>query len=65
MIINEEGYSIVYRKNKNQIIINLPQTWETLSNTVTPISNRNSDLSDAKQAVILSVVKKLMESDYE
>lgn len=65
MIIDEEGYSIVYHKNRNQIIINLPQTWETLSNTVTPISNRNSDLSDAKQAVILSVVKKLMESDYE
>ena len=60
-MIVSDGYSIVYYKNKNQISIMLPHTWETLAGTSDPISNRKLDLSDTELASILLIVKAIFE----
>ena len=60
-MIVSDGYSLSYIPKRNQIVINLPQTMTTLSNTVTKISNRRISLTEAEEAAILSVVRAIME----
>lgn len=61
MIVTNDGYSIWYEKRANRIIISLPQTMETVSNTMTMIVNRKSEFTDSELAVILSVAKAIAE----
>ena len=61
-MIVSDGYSLEYIPRQNRIIINLPQTMTTLSNTVTMISNRRISLTEAEEAAILSVVRAIMEA---
>ena len=61
MIITNDGYSIWYEKRANRIIISLPQTMETVSNTVAMIVNRKSEFTDSELAAILSVAKAIAE----
>ena len=60
MIISE-GYMLVYEPISNSIIITLPQTIETLTNTVSEIVDRRVDISSEEEATILNVVKAIME----
>ena len=60
MIISE-GYILVYEPISNSIIITLPQTIETLTNTVSEIVDRRVDISIEEEATILNVVKAIME----
>lgn len=60
MIISE-GYILVYEPISNSIIITLPQTIETLTNTVSEIVDRRVDISSEEEATILNVVKAIME----
>ena len=60
MIISE-GYMLVYEPISNSIIITLPQTIETLTNTVSEIVDRLVDISSEEEATILNVVKAIME----
>lgn len=60
MIISE-GYILVYEPISNSIIITLPQTIETLTNTVSEIVDRLVDISSEEEATILNVVKAIME----
>lgn len=60
MIISE-GYMLVYEPISNSIIITLPQTIETLTNTVSEIVDRRVDISIEEEATILNVVKAIME----
>ena len=60
MIISE-GYILVYEPVSNSIIITLPQTMETLTNTVSEIVDRRVDISSEEEATILNVVKAIME----
>lgn len=60
MIISD-GYTIEYYKNRNQIIIGLPQTMQTATNTISMVTNRKVDLTDEDQVIILAVVKYVTE----
>ena len=64
MIISE-GYILVYEPLSNSIIITLPQTMETLTNTVSEIVDRRIDISREEEATILNVVKAIMEKKEE
>ena len=52
-----DGYSVWYEKNANRIVISLPQTMETVTNTTTAISNRKHEFTNSELCVILSVTK--------
>ena len=57
MIVSSEGYSLIYHKGKNQIIITLPQTDKTPTNTVEPPVKRKLDMNEAEAALLLGMVK--------
>ena len=56
-MLTSEGYCLTYYKSKNQIIICLPQTMETLTNTMTMVTNRRFELTMEEKALILNVVR--------
>lgn len=61
-MITSDGYSIEYYPQRNQIVITMPQTLETLTSTTVMVSNRkNLDSGDLK--AILAVVKALCERE--
>ena len=55
------GYTIVQYPTKNRIIITLPQTLGTLTNTVTEVSNRRNKLTDEEEATLLAAVRIMFE----
>lgn len=56
------GYTIIQYPTRNAIVITLPQKWDTLTNTVVPISNRRIALTDAEEAALLVAVKAMFEN---
>ena len=60
-MIMTDGYSVWYEKNANRIVISLPQTMETVTNTITAITNRKHDFTDSELCAILSVTKAIAE----
>lgn len=52
MIVTNDGYSIWHEKRANRIIISLPQTMETVS---------NSEFTGSELFAILSVTKAIAE----
>ena len=60
MIISD-GYSIEFFKKRNQIVITVPQTMETLTSTAAMISNRRTYLTESEMTALLGVVKAIME----
>lgn len=63
MLLYLDGYSIMYDKNNNKIVIQLPQTWETLSNTVDSPVKRRVDIADSELSSILAVAKYVFEKE--
>ena len=61
MTITYDGYSITYEKNMNRIIISLPQTMETATNTVSEVHERKTDFTETELAAILLAVKTVAE----
>lgn len=61
MIATNDGYSIWYEKRSNRIIISLPQTMETVTNTMTMPTNRKTNFTDSELCAILSVAKAIAE----
>lgn len=61
MIVTNDGYSIWYEKRANRIIISLPQTMETVINTMIMTTNRKSEFTDSELVEILSVAKAIAE----
>lgn len=59
-MIVSDGYSLVYDKSKNKIVIGLPQTEQTATNTISMVTNRKVDITDEEQMLILAVVKYVM-----
>lgn len=57
-----DGYAINQYPTRNEIVITLPQRWDTLTNTFTPISDRRIALTDAEEAALLVVVKAMFEN---
>ena len=60
-MIYSDGYSLTYFPSRNTIEIVMPQTITTFTNTVSMISNRKTVLTEEEEAVILSVVKAIVE----
>ena len=56
-MIVSEGYSIEQFPKQNQIVIKLPQTYLTATNTVSSIENRRTVLSENELVSILSLTK--------
>lgn len=57
-----DGYSIMQYVTRNQIVITLPQTVDTLTNTVAPIADRRKVLTDLEEAALLTAVKAMFEN---
>lgn len=64
-MIVSEGYTAEYYRSQNRIVVTLPQTMETMTNTVTSISDRKTTVTDDELSVILTVVKKMMEVEHD
>ena len=60
-----DGYSITHEKNMNRIIISLPQTMETVTNTVSEVRVRKTEFTEAELAAILFAVKTVAEQPEE
>jgi len=60
-MITADGYSLEYFPKGNRIVIYLPQTYSTITNTVDEIANRRIYITDAEKAAILMTVKAIME----
>ena len=52
-----DGYCLYYDKDKNRIVILLPQTMQTLTNTMDAVTDRKIDINESEQSLILNVVK--------
>ena len=65
MIVTCNEYSITYEKNRNRIVISLPQTMETATNTVSEVRVRKTDFTEAELAAILLAVKTVAEQPEE
>lgn len=63
MIVSDGGYSIEEYINTNRIIITLPQTQSTLTNTITPVVKRRTRLTNEELTAILVAVKAMYEVD--
>ncbi len=48
-----DGYTIHQYPTRNEIVIILPQRWDTLTNTFAPVSNRRIALTDTEEAALL------------
>lgn len=56
MLISNE-YALTYYPKRNQIVITLPQTRETLANTVSPVVDRRTDVKEIDLLALLQVVQ--------
>ena len=56
MIIND-GYSLMYDKKYNRIVIGIPLTMETATDTVTLIADRRTDISETDLMVLLNIAQ--------
>ena len=65
MIISKDGYSIEYYPRRNQIVITMPQTLQTLTNTVSMVTNRKTHFNPSELSAILAVVRAIVEVEHE
>ena len=56
MLISEE-YVLSYNPNENKITILLPQTVKTITNTVSPICDRRTDIKESDLSCLLTMTK--------
>lgn len=60
-----DGYTLVYDKGRNKIVIGLPQTEQTATNTITPCKKRRIQISDEEEFAVLTLVKYFFEKEVE
>lgn len=65
MHLNIDGYSIEYIPNQNRIVIYLPQTYATVTNTVSPVEDRKTELSENDLVILLQMVRYMFKGDME
>ena len=53
-MIVSDGYSLMYDENHNRIVIGLPQTWKTLTNTFDPMADRRTDVTETDLMILLN-----------
>lgn len=64
-MIVSDGYTIQEYSKQNKIVITLPQTIKTCTNTVGEIEDRKDSLSDIEQTIILNIVKSIYKGLYK
>ena len=57
MIVTEDGYTIAYNKEYNDILIVLPQTKETITNTRGAVVDRKVDISREELTLLMNVAR--------
>lgn len=63
MVGTENGYLLVQKPLRNQIIISLPQTANTVTNTLMPIADRKQSLTEAEELALLTIVMSMVEKE--
>ena len=56
-MLTSDGYALTYYKSRNQIVICLPQTYETATNTIDQVVDRRTDVKERDLAVLLNITK--------
>lgn len=56
MLISND-YALTYYPKRNQIVITLPQTNRTLTNTVSPVVDRRTDVKETDLMCLLQVAQ--------
>jgi hypothetical protein len=56
-MLTSDGYCLTYYKTKNQIVICLPQTAETATNTYEQVVDRRTDVMEIDLTVLLEITK--------
>lgn len=59
-MIVSDGYSLSYERMKNRIVILLPQTAETMTNTMT-LPVKRQDRSEEELLILLQITRQLFE----
>ena len=62
---SKDGYSVEFRNSQNKIVIGLPQTPTTATNTMYPIEERKTNPSDEELASILSLVRLIFKENQD
>lgn len=61
-MIVSDGYSLSYERMKNRIVILLPQTAETMTNTMT-LPVKRQDRSEEELLILLQITRHLFEEE--
>ena len=56
-MIVSDGYSLMYDKKHNRIVIGIPPTVETTTDTITPIADRRTDVSETDLIILLNIAQ--------
>lgn len=56
-MIVSDGYSLMYDEKHNRIVIRIPPTLETATDTVTPIADRRTDVLETDLIVLLNIAQ--------
>ena len=56
-MLTSDGYCLTYYKNRNQIVIGLPQTFATATNTYEQVADRRVDVEESELWAVLLMVK--------
>lgn len=56
-MIVSDGYTLMYDEKHNRIVINIPPTMTTATDTVTPIADRRTDVSETDLIVLLNIAQ--------
>lgn len=56
-MVTSGDYLITYDKQHNRLIVTMPQTMGTVTNTAGPVVNRKSDFTESDLAAILAFVQ--------
>lgn len=62
MIVSQDGYAVEHIQSKNQIVITIPQTVQTLTNTTSIVRNRKIDFTDTDLVILLQLTRYLCET---
>lgn len=60
-MIVSDGYSAEYYPQRNQIVITMPQTMQTINNTIQMVTNRKVDISGEDLCLLVAVTKYICE----
>lgn len=63
ILSTKDGYCIEYRKSQNKIIIGLPQTPTTTTNTFWPVIDRKNEMTNDELASVLKLVVSIFKEE--